>query len=125
MLLIVVLVTCLCNRGNLSLSLLPTSDLRISFIGDDGSTDRLATLCTVLDCSTVGIEGISADQSGRSFLIKIPDGQIFYFWCSEKSKLLGDEMLRKVNFLPILQSHHILIILYRMIVVNVFFLQLM
>ncbi|XP_031107174.1 uncharacterized protein LOC116011890 [Ipomoea triloba] len=84
-------------RGSLSLSLLPTSGLRISFIGDDGSTDRLATLCSILDCSTVEIEGISADQSGRSFLIKIPDGEIFYFWCSEKSKLLGDDMLRKMK----------------------------
>ncbi|XP_019191914.1 PREDICTED: uncharacterized protein LOC109186407 [Ipomoea nil] len=84
-------------RGSLSLSLLPASDLRISFIGDDGRTDRLATLCSILDCSTVEIEGISADQSGRSFLIKIPDGEIFYFWCSEKSKLLGDEMLRKMK----------------------------
>ncbi|CAH9121415.1 unnamed protein product [Cuscuta epithymum] len=84
-------------RGNLSLSLLPTSDMRISFIGDDGSTDTLATLCSTLDCSTVEIEGIPADQTGRSFKLTIAGGLSMYFWCSEKSKLLGDEMLRKMK----------------------------
>ncbi|VFQ99459.1 unnamed protein product [Cuscuta campestris] len=66
-------------------------------MGDDGSTDRLATLCSTFDCSAVEINGIPADQCGRSFVIKIPVGLNFYFWCSEKSKLLGDEMLRKMK----------------------------
>lgn len=90
-----------CNRGNLNLSLLPTSELRISFIGDDGSSERLATLSNDLSCFTVEIEELVADPSGRSFSIRIPDDEIFYFWCSEKSKLLGMELLRKV-FLPAL-----------------------
>lgn len=84
-----------CNRGNLNLTLLPTSDLRFSFIGDDGHTERLLTLSNS-QCSAVVVEEIPADMSGRSFLIKIPDGEVLYFWCSEKSKLLGNELLTKV-----------------------------
>lgn len=84
------------NRGNLNLTLLPTLDLRISFIGDDGHMEIVATLSTDVQCLAVEVGEISADKSGRSFLIKIPDGEIFYFWCSEKSKLLGNELLRKV-----------------------------
>ncbi|CAA2955195.1 Hypothetical predicted protein [Olea europaea subsp. europaea] len=84
-------------RGNLNLTLLPTLDLRISFIGDDGHMEIVATLSTDAQCSAVEVGEISADKSGRSFLIKIPDGEIFYFWCSEKSKLLGNELLRKMK----------------------------
>ncbi|XP_057476250.1 uncharacterized protein LOC130764174 [Actinidia eriantha] len=85
------------TRGNLNLTLLPTSDLRISFIGDDGHTERLLTLSSDSQSSAVAVEEIPADKSGRSFLIKIPDGEVFYFWCSEKSKLLGDELLAKIK----------------------------
>ncbi|CAI9091641.1 OLC1v1026714C1 [Oldenlandia corymbosa var. corymbosa] len=85
------------TRGNLNLTLLPTSDLRISFIGDDGSTERLATLTSDAQCSAVVIEEILADKSGRSFLMKIPDNGDVYFWCSEKSKILGIELLRKME----------------------------
>ncbi|KAL2555685.1 hypothetical protein Fot_00424 [Forsythia ovata] len=84
-------------RGNLNLTVLPTLDLRISFTGDDGHMERVATLSTDSQCSAVEIGEISADESGRSFLIKIPDGEIFYFWCCEKSKLLGNELLRKMK----------------------------
>ncbi|KAJ0705277.1 hypothetical protein HanPI659440_Chr14g0571731 [Helianthus annuus] len=85
-------------RGNLTLSLLPTSDLRISFLGDDGHVERLSTLRTISDCSSVMIEGISADNCGRSFMIKIPTiDEPFYFWCSEKSILLGNELLDKMK----------------------------
>ncbi|KAI7741078.1 hypothetical protein M8C21_006480, partial [Ambrosia artemisiifolia] len=83
-------------RGNLTLSLSPTSDLRISFLGDDGRVERLSTLRNISDCSSVVIEGISADNSGRSFMIKVPTtAKCFYFWCSEKSRLLGNELLDK------------------------------
>ncbi|KAL3521179.1 hypothetical protein ACH5RR_019328 [Cinchona calisaya] len=85
------------TRGNLNLTLLPTSDLRISFIGDDGSTERLATLTSETQCSSVEIEEIIADKSGRSFCIKISNDEIFYFWCSEKSNDLGNELLRKMK----------------------------
>lgn len=84
------------DRGNLSLMLLPTSDLRISFIGDDGSMERLATLSREAQSTSLEIEEIYADKSGRSFLLRIADNMVCYYWCSEKSLLLGREMLGKV-----------------------------
>ncbi|KAK8515100.1 hypothetical protein V6N13_122060 [Hibiscus sabdariffa] len=83
--------------GNLSLALLPTSGLRLSFVGDDGQTERLFTLSDKLQCAAVSINEIPADSSGRSFLVKVPDGKTFYYWCSEKSKLLGVELLSKMK----------------------------
>ncbi|KAK8662555.1 hypothetical protein V6N13_092126 [Hibiscus sabdariffa] len=83
--------------GNLSLALLPTSDLRLSFVGDDGQTERLFTLSDKPQCAAVSINEIPADSSGRSFLVKVPDDKAFYFWCSEKSKLLGAELLSKMK----------------------------
>jgi hypothetical protein len=91
-----------CCRGNLNLTILPTSDLRLSFIGDDGRTERLFTLGSKSQCAAVAVDEIPADNSGRSFLIKIPDGQVFYFWCSEKSRLLGIELLVKVCMISIM-----------------------
>ena len=84
------------HRGNLTLVLLPSSDLRLSFIGDDGRTERLFTLTNKSQCSAVMVDEIPTDSSGRSFLVRTPDSRAFYFWCSEKSKLLGIELLGKV-----------------------------
>ncbi|KAL2227452.1 UNVERIFIED_CONTAM: hypothetical protein Sindi_2103900 [Sesamum indicum] len=84
------------NRGNLCLTLLPTSDLCISFNGDDGSVKRMATLSSQVQCAAIEIEEISADNSGRSFLIR-SNGVDSYFWCSEKSKLHGIELLKKMK----------------------------
>ncbi|KAL7108788.1 hypothetical protein ACP275_06G135400 [Erythranthe tilingii] len=84
-------------RGDLCLTLLPTSDLRILFNGDDGYMERLATLSTEAKFTDIEIEEISEDKSGRSFLIKSSDNVVSYFWCSEKSKLLGDELLGKMK----------------------------
>lgn len=53
------------DRGNLCLTRLPTSDLHISFDGDDGSVERLATLSLEAQCTSLVIEEISADKSGR------------------------------------------------------------
>ncbi|XP_048495581.1 uncharacterized protein LOC104903675 isoform X2 [Beta vulgaris subsp. vulgaris] len=86
-----------CHRGSLNLTLLPSSDLRLSFVGDNGETERLATLSDTSECSAVIVEEISADQSGRSFIMKLPDGEAFYFWCSEKSMLLGNDLLLKMK----------------------------
>ncbi|KAF7816354.1 uncharacterized protein G2W53_030323 [Senna tora] len=85
------------NRGNLTLTLLPSSDLRLSFIGDDGKLERIFTLISKSQCSAVVVDEIPADSSGRSFLLRTPDGRTFYFWCSEKSKLLGIELLAKMK----------------------------
>uniref|UniRef100_A0A6N2NF15 Uncharacterized protein n=1 Tax=Salix viminalis TaxID=40686 RepID=A0A6N2NF15_SALVM len=83
-------------RGDLNLTLLPASGLRLSFIGDDGNTERLLTLSSKTHCPAVEVHEIPADSSGRSFNLKISDGRVFYFWCSEKSKLLGIELLAKM-----------------------------
>ncbi|XP_045828742.1 uncharacterized protein LOC123920523 isoform X2 [Trifolium pratense] len=85
------------NRGNLTLVLLPSSDLRLSFIGDDGKTERLFTLSSTFQCSSVVVQGIPTDSSGRSFHVTTPDDRTFFFWCSEKSKLLGVELLAKME----------------------------
>ncbi|XP_051122871.1 uncharacterized protein LOC127245835 [Andrographis paniculata] len=85
-------------RGNLCLTLLLTSDLRLSFNGDDSSTERLATFSTDTETTETEIEAIPADKSGRSFSIKVSDSdEVSYFWCSEKSMLLGSELLRKMK----------------------------
>lgn len=84
-------------RGSLTLVLLPSSDLRLSFIGDDGKTERLFTLTSKLQCSAVVVDGIPTDSSGRSFVIRSPDSRTFFYWCSEKSKLLGIELLEKMK----------------------------
>ncbi|XP_019433383.1 PREDICTED: uncharacterized protein LOC109340211 isoform X2 [Lupinus angustifolius] len=85
------------NRGNLSLVLLPSSDIRLSFIGDDGKVERLFTLTSKSQCAAVVVDEIPTDSSGRSFLVGTPDSRTFYFWCSEKSKLLGIELLAKMK----------------------------
>ncbi|XP_050385954.1 uncharacterized protein LOC126802378 [Argentina anserina] len=85
------------SKGNLNLTILPTSDLRLSFVGDDGHTGRLFTLNSESQCSSVEVNEIPADNSGRSFVIKIPDGQVFHFWCSETSRLLGIELISKMK----------------------------
>ncbi|MCL7047189.1 hypothetical protein MKW94_029391 [Papaver nudicaule] len=85
------------ERGNLNLTLLPNSDLRISFVGDDGSTERLAMVSDVSESSMVIIKEIQADSSGRSFLVQVSGGQDSYFWCSEKSKVYGLQLLAKLK----------------------------
>lgn len=75
---------------------MPSSDLRLSFIGDDGKVERIFTFTNKLQCSALVVDEIATDSSGRSFLIRTPDSRTFYFWCSEKSKLLGIELLGKV-----------------------------
>ncbi|XP_076939475.1 uncharacterized protein LOC143608269 [Bidens hawaiensis] len=84
-------------RGNLVISLLPSSDLRISFLSDDGHTETLSILRNTSDCSSVMSEGIPTDNSGRSFSVRLPNKDPFYFWCSEKSRLLGNELLEKMR----------------------------
>ncbi|KAG6602627.1 hypothetical protein SDJN03_07860, partial [Cucurbita argyrosperma subsp. sororia] len=84
------------TRGNLKLMVLPSSDFRLSFIGDNGSVERLFALNNRLSSDFVTLDEIPSDNSGRSFVIKANDQNI-YFWCSEKSKLLGTELLAKMK----------------------------
>lgn len=71
--------------------------MRISFTGDDGCIERLAVVASDCESSPVIIEEISADISGRSFLLKLPGSEVSYFWCSERSKSRGVELLSKMK----------------------------
>ncbi|XP_022133922.1 uncharacterized protein LOC111006348 isoform X2 [Momordica charantia] len=84
------------TRGNLNLMIVPSSDFRLSFIGDNGHVERLFTLSNRVSSTAIIIDEIRSDQSGRSFVIKANDQDV-YFWCSEKSKLLGMELLLKMK----------------------------
>jgi len=83
-------------RGKLSLGLLPSSSMRLTFTGDDGHSEQLALLNDGFEVSEVGVEEISADNSGRSFLVRTSESKTFYYWCAEKSKECGMELLAKV-----------------------------
>ncbi|XP_051216556.1 uncharacterized protein [Lolium perenne] len=84
-------------RGKLSLGLLPSSSMHITFSGDDGHSEQLALLSDAFEDSEVRVEEISADNSGRSFLIRISESKVFYYWCAEKSKECGMELLAKMK----------------------------
>ncbi|XP_038886409.1 uncharacterized protein LOC120076604 isoform X2 [Benincasa hispida] len=84
------------TRGNLNLMVVPSSDFRLSFIGDNGQVERLFTLSNRSSSASITIDEIESDNSGRSFVIKANDQNI-YFWCSEKSKLLGTELILKMK----------------------------
>ncbi|XP_073009022.1 uncharacterized protein [Typha latifolia] len=84
-------------RGHLKLTILPSSNLRISFAGDDGFAERLSEINNNFEHPEVIIEEITSDSSGRSFLFKLPGHRVFYFWCSEKSKDHGMELLMKMK----------------------------
>eukprot|EP00252_Welwitschia_mirabilis_P007316 TRINITY_DN1855_c0_g1_i4.p1 TRINITY_DN1855_c0_g1~~TRINITY_DN1855_c0_g1_i4.p1 ORF type:complete len:628 (-),score=103.59 TRINITY_DN1855_c0_g1_i4:162-2045(-) len=59
--------------------------------------ERLAVLSPSDENTNVIIEDIPVDVSGRSFLVKLPCGKTSYFWQSERSKLVGDELLSKMK----------------------------
>lgn len=84
-------------RGKLNLVLLPTSSMRLSFVCDDGYSEQLALLSNSSEFSEVVVEEISADNSGRSFLIRISESKVLYYWCAEKSKEHGMELLTKMK----------------------------
>ncbi|PKA52007.1 hypothetical protein AXF42_Ash008236 [Apostasia shenzhenica] len=84
------------TRGFLSLTLLPSSHMRISFTGDDGCIERLALVGNG-EYSFAIIEEILADTSGRSFLLRLPSSQVMFFWCSDKFKSDGMELISKMK----------------------------
>uniref|UniRef100_A0A1D1YQR4 Uncharacterized protein n=3 Tax=Anthurium amnicola TaxID=1678845 RepID=A0A1D1YQR4_9ARAE len=85
------------TRGFLRLHLLPSSDMRLLFCGDDGVNEKLVVVNHRAENPDVTIEEIPADSAGRSFLLRLPVNRISYFWCSEKSKLMGSELLTKMK----------------------------
>ncbi|GJN24219.1 hypothetical protein PR202_gb11950 [Eleusine coracana subsp. coracana] len=84
-------------RGKLNLGLLPSSSMHLTFSGDDGYSEQLALLNNSCDFSEAVIEEIPADTSGRSFEIKISQSKVYYYWCAEKSKEHGMELLTKTK----------------------------
>ncbi|CAA6655108.1 unnamed protein product [Spirodela intermedia] len=85
------------TKGYLQLTLLPTSDMRLSFYGDNGVKESLAVVSHLAGDSEVTIEEISADGTGRTFLLRLSVNHLAYFWCSEKSQFLGSELLSKMK----------------------------
>ncbi|XP_062189243.1 uncharacterized protein LOC133892463 isoform X2 [Phragmites australis] len=71
----------------------------LTFAGDDGYSEQLALFNSAFEISEVVIEEISADNSGRSFVIRISGSKVFYYWCAEKSKEHGVELLTKMKTL--------------------------
>ncbi|CAM0151505.1 unnamed protein product [Urochloa decumbens] len=84
-------------RGKLNLGLLPSSSMCLTFVGDDGYSEQLVLLSNGFELLEVVIEEISADNSGRSFLVRISESKVFYYWCAEKSKERGMELLTKMK----------------------------
>ncbi|KAF3775930.1 hypothetical protein EJ110_NYTH49459 [Nymphaea thermarum] len=85
------------TRGRLKLTLLPSSDFRISFVGDDGCEERLALFSSYDESFKITIDLIPADASGRSFLVQVPNKAVLYYWVSEKSMTVGTELLEKMK----------------------------
>ncbi|KAJ3683937.1 hypothetical protein LUZ61_013101 [Rhynchospora tenuis] len=86
------------SRGRLNLNMAPSSWLQISFVGDDSGTEQLHSIsCNCCEDDRVIIEQIAADASGRSFLVKLSESQVFYYWLSEKSLSHGLRLLDKMN----------------------------
>ncbi|CAN6180784.1 unnamed protein product [Urochloa humidicola] len=86
-------------RGKLNLGLLPSSSMCLTFVGDDGYSEQLVLLSNGFEFLEVVIEEISADNSGRSFVVRISESKVFYYWCAEKSKDHGMELLTKMKTL--------------------------
>ncbi|XP_078427478.1 flocculation protein [Wolffia australiana] len=86
------------TKGYLQLALLPSSDMRLSFCGDDGVKESLAVVThRAVESAQVSLSEISADGSGRTFLLSLPDFRLLYFWCSERSPFLGSKLLAKMK----------------------------
>jgi hypothetical protein len=96
-------------RGKLNLGLLPSSSMRLTFSGDDGYSEQLALLNNDSEFSEAAIEEIPADISGRSFEIRFSQSKVHYYWCAEKSKDHGMELLMKVCTIFCVIVRHLLL----------------
>ncbi|KAH9547429.1 hypothetical protein CY35_11G034000 [Sphagnum magellanicum] len=85
------------TRGYLSLRMLLSSDMQLTFVTDAGITERIPVLSSGLETSGVILEHLAADLSGRSFVLKSPGHKLSFFWQSEISKAVGDEMVCKMK----------------------------
>ncbi len=79
--------------------MLLSSDMQFTFVTDAGITERIPVLSSGLETSGVILEHLAADPSGRSFVLKSPGHKLSFFWQSEISKAVGDEMVCKVIIL--------------------------
>lgn len=77
--------------------MLPSSELRLSYVGDNGVLERLAVMSPNSRTISVALEELVEDTSGRTFVLKLPEGKRTYFWQSEKSKVRGEERIAKVS----------------------------
>lgn len=72
--------------------------MRIMFCGDQGCNEKIGVVRHNFESFEVSIEEISADHSGLSFRLNLSIDEVAYFWCSEKSKLHGVELLEKMKY---------------------------
>lgn len=75
----------------------PRSDIRILFCGDDGYHERLGAVDHNSEASEISVEEISADATGRSFLLRLSGDKNLYFWSSEKSRERFSELIDKMK----------------------------
>ncbi len=87
------------SRGYLSLRMLLSSEMRLSFVTDAGIAERIPARSSELETSGVILEYLATDPSGRSFVLKSSGHKLSFFWQSESSKAVGDEMVCKVIIL--------------------------
>eukprot|EP00250_Pteridium_aquilinum_P013171 c21178_g1_i2 orf=375-2201(-) len=76
--------------------MLPCSEMRLSFIGDNGEIERIAAVKSIVEDAHVAIEMLDADPAGRSFIVKLSGGKHF-FWQSERSMMVGDELVAEMK----------------------------
>lgn len=85
------------SRGYLSLTMLPYSEMRLSFVGDNGSVERIASIRSGTEDPYVVLEMLLPDSSGKSFVLKLAGNKHAYYWQSEKSKSAGDRLLSEMK----------------------------
>ncbi|KAI5055896.1 hypothetical protein GOP47_0029417 [Adiantum capillus-veneris] len=84
------------SRGYLSLSMLPCSEMRLSFIGDDDEIERIAAVKSMVEDTHVTLEILDEDSSCRSFVLKTSNGKRF-FWQSERSMAIGSRLVTELK----------------------------
>ncbi len=86
------------KQGILKLKNALSSEMQLHFVTDAGLTEQIPVISSGLETSGIILEYLSADPSGRSFVLKSPGHKLPFFWQSESCKAVGDEMVCKVIF---------------------------